>query len=540
MHGFQRRVLEVAVAVAALAIAGCGGGGGSTSSTGTPAQAAASQLATGVITGFGSVYVDGVKLDDSAVGAVAEQADGSTKPAVLQLGQRLRATHDGSGKASRLVVDAAVIGRVSAVDAVQGTLQVAGQLVRVNADPATGVVTQFGGYDSTAAGRYSALADVQAGDLAEVHGSPLLQGGQWAVQATRIDKRSSITAVRVAGVVSGLVNTTDTRTFALGALTVDFAAALAAGKVTAVERLADGVAVRVFGDAAGVVNGKLTAASVRIGGDREGLEPSTRLQLGGVVSARDAGAGTFQLEGTTIRVGTASIEPLGATIVDGSWVKVDGSVGLDGSIDATRVAVRQNNVAADLARVRLIGPITGYQDANTFIVRDVPVDASGVAAADRTACTALADGVQINVAAVMQAGTDVVFAEELKCEAPPAGRPLADHAAGAIAAIDAATNTLSLTDRDGQTRVVRWTDATAFVGRDLVAASSLVLGARVQAEGVLDGTALVAKVISQDGARPVDRFRERPPQAPGQQADRVEAQQNWSSYRSMQRPAPRR
>ena len=67
----------------------------------------------------------------------------------------------------------------------------------------------------------------------------------------------------------------------------------------------------------------------------------------------------------------------------------------------------------------------------------------------------------------------------------------------------------------------------------------------VQAAGMSEGESLVAKVIGQHGARPTDRFRERPPGAPvqGQPAEpaanlAAEAIANWDLYR--QRPPQRR
>ncbi|MBM3409072.1 MAG: hypothetical protein FJY25_17440 [Betaproteobacteria bacterium] len=531
------RTLIAAVAVIPLALAGCGGGGSGSSSPGVAGanggtlQAASTELATGIITGFGSVYVDGVRLDDSDIGAVSEQADGTTRPAVLQLGQRVRASHDGAGKAVRLVVDAAVIGQVTQIDSVQGSVQVAGQRVLVNADPSAGIVTQFGGFDATEAGRYSSLADVRSGDLAEVHGSPVLESGKWVVRATRIDKRNTIGSVRVVGAISDLVNTEQGKTFKIGGLTVDFGAALSAGKVRPAARLANGVMVNVQGASTGVVNDSLTAQAVQVGRERDELPATTRVQLGGVVSGRDVSAGTFQVDGARVRIGSVSPEPTGAVVNDGSWVKVDGALAADGAVEASRITVRQSNLSTDLARVRLIGPVSGLVDQDTFIVRDVPVDASAVLAANRTGCTQIADGTLVTLSAAMQAGTDVVLASELKCETPPANRVVAGHTGGVVATIDVTAKTLTVTDREGQSRTIRWNDATVFVGPTLNNASALEVGLIVQAEGMLDGTTLVAKVIGQHGARPTDRFRERPPMATGQQANRAELIENWTAYR---------
>ena len=143
----------LAVAVSAAVLVACGGGGANPSAPG-----AGTPVAQGVVTGFGSVYIDGERYDDSAAETAVADADGRRQATLLKLGQRVRALHDGQGKASHVVVDAAVTGVVTAVNGAAGTLTVAAQTVRVNADAAAGPVTNFGG-------GYTALADVQVPTL---------------------------------------------------------------------------------------------------------------------------------------------------------------------------------------------------------------------------------------------------------------------------------------------------------------------------------------------------------------------------------------
>ncbi len=535
MHGNQWSGLGSLAAMAALGLSACGGGGGSPGVAGLtpPVAAAPAQLASGVVTGFGSVYVDGVKLEDTEAQVLTELADGSTRNVALQLGQRVRASHDGNGRASRLVVDSAVIGSVASV--ASDSLVVAGQPVTVNADATLGPVTVFGG-------GLVALGDLVAGDLVEVHGSPVLVAGSWTLRATRIEKLGAVDSVKVTGSVSQFVAGSSGKTFQLGALTVDFAQAAAAGRVRPSETaIADGVVVRVFAAPGALVGNTLTASAVRRVSAGDDAEVSARVQWGGLVSDYDVTTPSFKLQGTLVRLGSADVSPTGAALANDAWVKVDAVLAADGALDATRVEIRQASTDSGLASIKLIGPLSGLVDPNSFIVRDVPVDASAVST--RPGCGVLADGAVVSVVATMQAGTDVVRAESVSCELRPpvVVRPVG----GIIATVNAAAQIFSVTNREGASSTVRWTADTAFVGADLSNASGLVAGLAVHAEGVMDGASLVAKVISVHGARPVDRFREQPQAREGAPTDpqsaataaRAEALRNWTEYRA--RP-PRR
>jgi hypothetical protein len=108
--------------------AGVGGGGGG---SGTSSLGTRSALSEGTITGFGSVIVDGVLYDDSAVSApYVTDYDEGQQPVALHLGQRVRLELDTSGKAIAIEVLPQLQGPVTAALG-GGWLQVAGQWVRV-------------------------------------------------------------------------------------------------------------------------------------------------------------------------------------------------------------------------------------------------------------------------------------------------------------------------------------------------------------------------------------------------------------------------
>lgn len=517
LQGLRARALVAASMV--FWLTACGGGGSPGADSAPVASAA--QMSAGVVTGFGSVYVDGLRLDDSQAQVVSVGADGSVRTVPLQLGQRVRVSHDEASRATRVVVDASVIGRVAAIDISAGSLTVAGQAVVINLDNSVGPVTVFGG-------SYRALADVALQDVVEVHGAPVVDAGNWTVRATRIDRRTDGPGVKVSGVVSSVVNSSSEKTFVLGGLTVDFGQALSNGRVTpSVERLVDGVAVRVFGPTTALEGAVLAATAVRIGGDREGVEPNTRIQLGGAVSEVDATNSRFQLEGTTVRFGEAAIMPTGATFGPSSWVKIAGLVASDGVVDAERIVIRQGNVESDEARVKLIGPISELYSNDSFVVRELAVDASGVTV--RAGCPALlSDGVLVNITASLQPGSDVLLATRLSCTGLPAPERAVRPLGGRIIAVDGAQQRVTLTAADGGTAQLGWNEATAFVGHVLSSGADLAIGQDIRAEGLLVDGIVVARLIALHGARPVDRFRKPPAMSSDDSQARVRA--NWNDY----------
>lgn len=478
------RLAPMASLLAALLLAGCGGGGGGTSTAAT--ATGASQSASGTVTGFGSVFVDGVELEDARATTRVENADGSYSTVALQLGQRVRVAHDGNGSASAVTVDAAVTGAVAAgsIDTATLRLTVAGQAVQANADSSAGSLTRYGG-------GYTAFGDIAAGDLVEVHGSAVYDSTAmtYVVKATRIEKKSAISAVRVMGRIAGL-NSTD-KTFTLGGLTVSYATAtIVPGAAT----LANDLAVTVWGAASGlVVNGStLTLAASRVRVVNAGLADSVAsgtTRLGGLVSNYSAASGSFELEGVKVVIGSATLTPTGASIANGAWVQVTGTVGSDGSIAATAIRVRQASTTDDLASVRLVGAIESLADQTSFVVRGVPVDAASATVDASCSGVTLAVGSVVQVTASVQAGTDVVLASRVAC--PAAGAYTMRSVSGTAGTVDATAKTFVLTVGT-TTQKVQWNDQTWFAG---VTATTLD-GVALVVEGYLDSTGtLIARKV---------------------------------------------
>lgn len=481
MNGQNLKPMGATALLAALvlALSGCGGGGASSAGT-----TGGTELASGVVTGFGSVFVDGVEIEDAHAQVVSENADGSLSNVVLRMGQRVRVSHDGRGTASRVTLDAAVIGGVSGIDVAGKTLTVAAQKVLVNDNAALGPLTAWGG-------GYASLADVRASDLVEVHGSPVYDSAttSYQVRATRIQKMPVTAGIQVGGKISLL--DTVAKTFVINGLQVSYASA-ELRPVTAA--LSNGLMVRVYGPTTGLSGGNLTASHVKVHRLHDDEAGATLAQVGGEVSAYDAAAAAFEVDGVRVLIGSARVTPVGAVIGNDAYVKVSGTLGSDGSIAASAIQVRQGDTDDDLAKVRLLGVISDFVDAGSFVVRGVPVDASAAHIEDD--CPTLANEVVVQVKAVQQAGTPVVRAEQIECKTPQATAIVMRPLAGTVSAVDVTAKTFVLTGlgEAGKSGTVQWNDRTVLVGLS-DGGMSAAEGKTVRVEGYLSNGVLVARVV---------------------------------------------
>jgi hypothetical protein len=500
-----------ASALAVCLLQACSGGGMSASSV-------AGQLANGVVTGFGSVFVDGVELEDANAAITAENPDGSTRNVALQMGQRVRVSHDGKGTASKVSLDAAVIGSVSSIDLTNKTVTIAGQKVVVNDDATAGLLTTYGG-------GYTALTDVAANDLAEVHGSPVYDAtsSSYKVLATRLQKVTAITHLQAKGKISGL--NVASQTFTLNGLTVSYASANV--RPTGAT-LSNDLAVTVYAPLSNLVNGTVSASHLKVDRLQDAsatANAGTHVQMSGQVSLYDPTAKRLEIQGVEVSVASATVTPSGAVLSNNAYVKVEGSLGADGKVTATQVQVRTSNTATDLAKVKLIGVISDFVDSSSFIVRGVPVDASGIQIATACPNVTLANDLPVQVTATQQAGTPVVWATDLSCQVKPA--VLIRPVDGNIAAVNSVARSFTVTSRNATTTTVYWNDATSFVGLTSDALSTQT----VHVEGFVSNGLYTAKMVSLiDSQKRLDddEFRATPPAASGTSSNAASA---WSQYR---------
>jgi Domain of unknown function (DUF5666) len=210
---FKLKQILLAAVITAVAVA-CGSSGSSMSqsSGNTPL------MATGVITGFGSIYLNGKHFQTTH--AAIRKNRKAVDQSQLAVGEvaRIKASMnqtDGTEDADQVDVEEVVVGPISAIDTTAGmgmaTITVLGQTVKVNAG-------------TSLSKSIPDIGSLKAGDVIAVDG---LVDSNGDIAATRIDKDNGNSPYQVVGTVSNL-DTMHSK-FKINNLTVDYTGATLTG-----------------------------------------------------------------------------------------------------------------------------------------------------------------------------------------------------------------------------------------------------------------------------------------------------------------------
>ncbi len=367
-------LLRAPMLVAALA-AGCGGGVDS-GGTGAPQVA----FASGPITGFGSVIVNGVHFDDRM--AAVSDADGNPRSRDdLRLGMTtdvrgLAIGSDSDGNpasaATAIVYGSELLGPIAASNPTTRTLTVLGQTVDI-------VTTTV--FDTALVGGQAALA---VGDVVEVYAQLDAASGHYV--ATRIERKTGVTAFALRGIVAGLDTTA--RTFSIGATRISYAG-LAAGTVPAT--LANGRFVRALVAVAPVA---ATWTALRLVDGAPAIDDRPEASVKGLVSAFASNT-SFSVNGTTVDARGATYPAGTVGLGLGTRVEVEGAV-LAGVLVARKVTIVSDNEESG-RDFDVRGAIASIDTvAKLFVVRDVMVSYAGAVDFRDGTATDLAVGRQVD------------------------------------------------------------------------------------------------------------------------------------------------
>lgn len=316
------RLLIAAGATLGL-LAACGGGGGSSSTPTTQISGIqGTGFAQGAITGFGSIFVNGVEFRTTSATITINGSSGTESQ--LKVGQvvTIRGSVDSNGTtgtANSVAYDDDVKGQVTAVDATAGTLTVMGQSVTTDGN------TRFG--------NATGLSALVAGtDFVEVSGYRDANG---AIRASRIEKIAAPSSVEVTGAVATPIDTT-AKTFRIGTLTVDYSAA------TTLNNFSTPAAGQLVEARGSLVNGVLKATRID-GRSSATLANGDPAKVEGVIT-RFASNSDFDVNGIKVTTTSSTQFPTGSGLALGTKVEAEGTVNASGVIAATKVEIE---VSAD-------------------------------------------------------------------------------------------------------------------------------------------------------------------------------------------------
>lgn len=356
MEGLIRKCLVLAAAAMLAGLAACGGGD-SHKSVPPPPEKTTGIVGVGIVTGFGSVFVDGVEYDTSA--AEVTMRDVSATLADLKVGHYVEVkghSHGAGYHADVIRYHNVLEGPIASIDVGAGSFVAMGQTVLVTS------ATSFGDEVVPAS-----IEGLKAGDVVEVSGMVPLEG---PIEAKRIDVKPDGGPYDVTGYVAGVVAAS--HRFNLSALVVDYSGADMSDFTDGVPAAGDLVLVKGFTFAP---DGSLLASSVELRSD-DWLTAAAGdvLKVDGIitdfVSATDfhvASRPVTTTPTTTYERGTV------ADLADGVPVMVEGMANATGVLVAAKIRFQ---AVSDLRIVAQVGELNAAGRSMKLLGLSVATDAT--------------------------------------------------------------------------------------------------------------------------------------------------------------------
>ena len=299
----HKSLLTLALLSPAIFLAGCGGGGTSQDSSNT-------SVSRGIITGFGSMYVNGVKFETDDSDFVVDDDENSDQ-SDLRVGMIVTVhghinSNGSSGIATRVAYENELKGPISSItvdpaDATIKTLTILGHQVLVNADTT---------FDNDGGLTFDNMAN---NDVVEISGFTTDSG----FTATHIEKQADDSKIEIKGSIQNLtaigfdINGFD--------ISYNFSTELE-DNIT----LSEGLFVEVKGrlDSAGT-----TLIASKIEAEDEGLgDDVDEAEIEGMISNYDALNDTFMIQGQSIDASNASLFPSSLVLADDLTVEAEGYI----------------------------------------------------------------------------------------------------------------------------------------------------------------------------------------------------------------------
>ena len=351
-------IAGISVALAAATIlAACGGGG----SSGGSASPSSMTGASGVITSFGSVFVNGHEFATSGQTQVldGDNDDAASSTTNLQVGMTVDVDADDSSTATMLRFTSAVRGEVDAINTMMSTMTVLGQTVRITSG------TSFAGNvgNSSTGATPKQLSDVKVGDYVVVFGFLECTGsscssGATDVVATLVNEPASTGKYRVQGFVTNYSSSSSGSSFTINGLTVDITTSGAS--MTHCNTMgcafANGNFVSVRSTTAPTGTFSTTGSTLTLAADDVKLrQEAPTFAAGSTVTIegliRNLSGTSFDVHGIDVDASAMGLASTVAGLKNGQEVAVTGTISSSGTLVASAITVEQH------ATFAMFGPL---------------------------------------------------------------------------------------------------------------------------------------------------------------------------------------
>lgn len=306
-----------------------------------------SVVSEGVITGFGSVYVNGQRYrSENAEIAVGNSpaADEAQLKVGMVVTVAASASNDGEDPdAQQIRYEEHLQGPVSFIDREAEQIEVLGQTILFDD------LTEFDETD---------IETLSVGDFIEVSGYINDEGNFYA---TLVELETEETEIKLKGEIANL--DTDAQTFSLAELTIDYSAA-EYEDMTA-DDLADGLFVKVEGDDFDGDTLTLTASSIENKEENDIDSDTEEVTIAGIVKDYDSESGVFSVNRYefTLNDDTEFDDGSLDTLANGVIVKVEGR------FESEQLIAEEIEFKATDARSKTEGQVTDLNaDNETFVI----------------------------------------------------------------------------------------------------------------------------------------------------------------------------
>ncbi len=328
----NRTILAGLLAIITLST-GCGGGGGGSTLAGIGGTG---KTVSGTITGFGSIFVNGVEYDiDNAAISINDDSSPALSQADLRIGMvvTLTASDDGTvGTATRVIYDNEIKGPVSNLSTLSGGLKKTFTIFGTNAvvDVAG---TSFD--DSNAPGfSFATLAD---GDVVELSG---LFDSAGTLVATYIEKTDDLnpgnSEVEIKGVPATGTDAGVGQSFMLDGVTVNILPGTDLSELPG-GRVNDTFAVEIKGTLLGSNPARIDATRIKQA-EKNIDSGDGEASIEGFISDFTDNS-SFRVSGTRVNASGATFEPAGLVLGDDLRVEVEGML-VSGILNAEKVELK--------------------------------------------------------------------------------------------------------------------------------------------------------------------------------------------------------